>query len=88
MAKTTRFYEACYFKKPMITLEGTQDSYYVKEKGIGMVLDLSNIDTAVEQLSRLTLREIEEMIQHYNEVPAPIYTYNNEHEELLNKLEI
>lgn len=85
-AKTTRFYEACYFKKPMITLKGTQDSYYVTDKGIGLVLDLSDIDSSVEQLSKLTLKEINEMVKCYNEVSADVYTYSNEHEKLIEKL--
>lgn len=87
-AKTTRFYEACYFKKPMITLEGTQDSHYVKEKGIGIVLDLSNIDSSVESLSKLTLQQIEEMVKCYSKVPIDVYTYGNEHEELIKKLKM
>lgn len=86
-AKTTRFYEACYFKKPMITLEGTQDSYYVKDKGIGMVLNLSDVDLSVEQLSKLTFQQLDNMTKCYNKVSTDVYTYGDEHRELIKKLE-
>ena len=85
-AKTTRFYEACYFKTPMITLEGSQDSYYVKEKGIGIELDLSNKNLAVKQLSELSMQQIEEMTNSYEKVSPDVYTYGREHQELIEKL--
>ncbi len=85
-AKTTRFYEACFFKKPMITLVGTQDSYFVIEKGIGLALDLCNLNQSVKQLSQLTKSQINEMIKNYDNVSPDVYTYNNEHSELVEKL--
>lgn len=87
-AKTTRFYEACFFKKPMIAQSNTQDGEYITKKGIGIEIPLSDIDQAVKMICSLSKEKIEKMTQNIINVPEKIYTYTDEHQILIDKIEI
>jgi succinoglycan biosynthesis protein ExoL len=82
-AKTTRFYEACLFKKPMITQAKTQDALFISKYNIGIKLDLSDINKSVNQLIQLSKSDINQMTNNFQDVPIEVYTYGDEHEKLI-----
>lgn len=86
-AKTTRFYEACFFQKPMITQAGTQDASVVSKYNVGIELDLSDVISSVERLCHLDNSRLRQMENNYKHVPMDLFTYNNEHEKLVAILE-
>ena len=85
-AKTTRFYEACFFNKPMISQKGSQDSLIVKKYGIGIDIDLSDINKTALEVNKLSLEDITSMKLKFKKVPSEVFKYRTEHEDLLKKL--
>jgi len=85
-ARTNRFYEACYFQRPMLCQHGTQDAAVVEEYEIGMSIDLADVDAAVMRILRLSDAELEQWTSRVKRLPRELYVYSGEHEELLNRL--
>jgi len=85
-AKTIRFYESCYFKKPVFVQSGTEDCKTVEQYGIGICLDLENIEKTVEYILSTSEDEISEWEKNINELPVHVYLYSDEHEKLITLL--
>jgi hypothetical protein len=68
-AKTTRFYEACFFKKPMITQKHTQDYKVISQYDIGISLDLSDVKSSISELSKLNWDSLKKFNMNYNKLP-------------------
>jgi succinoglycan biosynthesis protein ExoL len=85
-AKTIRFYESCYFKKPIFVQAGTEDCKTVEQYGIGICLGLENIEKTVEYILSLSEDEISEWEKNMNALPEHIYMYSDEHEKLITLL--
>lgn len=58
LAKTNRFYESGFYKTPMISSIGTQDSKKVDELNIGIVIDLSDLKKCLRQVEDVTLLQV------------------------------
>lgn len=67
-ARTNRFYEAGFFKKPMIAAAGTKDADKVIEYGVGLVLNLGDIYKSVNDLGTLSCEMIIEMVKNYDNI--------------------
>lgn len=85
-ARTNRFYEACYFQKPMIAQVGTQDGQVIEELGLGICLDLSDIEGAARSILEISDTDLERWRANIGRLPEKTYTYTNEHEQLLEAL--
>lgn len=85
-ARTNRFYEACYFKKPMICQAGTEDARVVEALHIGMAVDLSKPEEVVSLLKAITEEQMDIWRENLNRLPKAIYMYDDEHEILANFL--
>ena len=87
-AQTNRFYEACFFKKPLITLLDSADARAVINLGIGFSVDLSNTTKAVDFLqSKLNKDYLSSLTSNINSVPKNVYLYMDDHERLINLIE-
>ncbi|OPX84753.1 MAG: hypothetical protein A4E53_03810 [Pelotomaculum sp. PtaB.Bin104] len=86
-ARTNRFYEACYFKKPMFAQKGTEDCRVIEALGLGAGVDLSNIEASVERILRITRAELNQWRRNLALLPEGVYKLTNEHEQLLSMLE-
>lgn len=62
---------------------GTQDGKVVDEHGLGIVVDLNNIDATVDALSGVGTDELNRWHQNVTRLPKQLYTYTDEHERLL-----
>lgn len=78
-ARTNRFYEACFFNIPMITQRNTEDCKIVEKFQIGLCLDLSNIQKAVEQLLSINNDQFIKWEHKIKNIPEDIYIYKFEH---------
>ncbi len=85
-ARTNRFYEACFFKKPMIVQSGGEDAKSVMKLGIGEAFDLSDVDSVVEKILNIKHDDIEIWKYQIENIPERIFHYTDEHEELFNVL--
>ncbi|MEO8568573.1 MAG: hypothetical protein ABI419_05545 [Ginsengibacter sp.] len=85
-ARTNRFYEAGYFNTPMITQEGTKDSFRAKEYNIGITIDLGDIETCVQELSKLNINEIEKLKNNFENINEKTFIITNDYDDVDNFL--
>jgi hypothetical protein len=85
-AKTVRFYESCYFNKPVFVQAGTEDCKAVQQYSIGVCLDLGNIEKTVSDILSLSDDEILNWKNNMSKVPEHVYKFTNEHKQLIESL--
>lgn len=85
-AKTNRFYEAGFFKKPVIVSKGTKDSEFVSANEYGMILDLGNRSESIEKLLSLQPQVVRKWEQELTKVPPENFCYSNEFEKVTRML--
>lgn len=81
-ARTCRFYESCYFQRPLFTQQGTEDARIVEERNIGTSFDLSRVDESVARILRLSADELVRWKQNALNLPDELSTYTDEHQRL------
>jgi succinoglycan biosynthesis protein ExoL len=82
-ARTFRFYDSCFFKKPMFVQAGSQDGRVVETSGLGACLDLGDIEGAVERILGISEKELTRWRQNISHLPKDMYVYSEEHKQLL-----
>jgi succinoglycan biosynthesis protein ExoL len=85
-ARTNRFYEACYFRKPIIAAAGTQDGKAVDEHKIGLCIDLHNKTQSLDILLVLNSERLDTWRRNVASLPKRLYVYGAEHRNLLQQL--
>jgi succinoglycan biosynthesis protein ExoL len=78
LAKTNRFYEACYFRRPQICQAGTKDAKKVIELGIGISVDLADVAGSAAAIAAITRNQLAYMADRLEQLPADVYTYSGE----------
>ena len=82
-ARTNRFYEACYFRRPMIVLAGGDEGQEVAERGIGYLVHLRPPEeAAADIIQALTPDNIAHWHANVSLVPDEVCVYTDEHEKL------
>ena len=81
-ARTNRFYEACYFGKPMITQKGTEDGRVVEDLDIGLNIDLSDTDSVIKAVKAITPEMLRRWQENLRSLPKEVFMYKDEHKEL------
>lgn len=85
-ARTVRFYEACAHNRPVVVQAGTEDARVVLEHNIGMVLDLSDVNRAVNELLSITTDRVTEWRHNLEELPREMFVHSDEYQRLRVKL--
>lgn len=86
-ARAIRFYEACYFKKPVIVQAETEDSKYVDKYDIGLIIDMrDDIEQVVEKVKSITEEDLTRWKENLEKLPESIYVYQDEHNKLVQKI--
>jgi succinoglycan biosynthesis protein ExoL len=87
VCNTNRFYEACYFRKPIISFSFCEDGKRVQDYSIGMVLDSYNIELNVELLqNELTEEKIAFWNKNLMNLTEDLYYFGKEKEIMKNKI--
>lgn len=86
-ARTNRFYEACFFKKPIIAQDGSIDCHFVKKLQIGLCLDLNHIQQSVDKLLNINNDQLLLWASKIKNISEDVYIYKDEHILLYEKLE-
>lgn len=81
---SNRFYQACFYNKPLIAQKGTQDSKRVEDYNIGLTIDLSDFEYSDKQIQSISDEMIDNWQENMKKMPPEIYTYSDEHEQLIN----
>jgi len=77
-ARPNRFYEACLYKKPLISRNGSNDSVVVSQNNIGFVLDEVIPSEAAHALGNITSQDISEWQSQMKKLPESVYQYTTE----------
>ena len=85
-SRTNRFYQACYFRSPMITQQGTPDASQVEKHNIGFSIDLLNKRDALAKILSIKQKEIDTWKKNSLDLPEHIYVLTDEYDKLLEKL--
>lgn len=81
-AKTNRFYEAGYFKKPIIVNEGSNDARFVVKAKNGLVIDLTNVNKAVSSILELNKQQLATFSSAYLVISPSTFEYSDEFDDL------
>ena len=81
-ARPNRFYEACLYRKPLITRDGSNDSIVVNEMNIGCLLDDVVPKDAADSLASISLDEVLQWHLQMKKLPVSVYQHTTEAEHL------
>lgn len=81
-ARTCRFYESCYFRKPLIGQADTVEGAVIGRLNIGIIVDAMNLDDLTIQLQSVTQGDLRLWESHIAELPASVYLYTSEYSQL------
>jgi hypothetical protein len=85
-SRTHRFYQACYYKKPMITQINTPDADQNHLHNIGFSIDLVNKQEAIKRILNVNFSDISDWKTNMKNVPQEVYLLRDEYKQLLDKL--
>lgn len=77
-ARSNRFYESCFFRKPIITRKGCRDAIEVERLGIGLTIDDGEPGTFARSISQITYDKLREWDANLARVPPETYLYTHE----------
>lgn len=86
ICRSNRFYESCFFKKPIISVLGSGDANEVERYGIGIIISDQRIEAVVNKLSGITSDDISRCQENLTKLPRKIYMYTTEIDELKSTL--
>jgi succinoglycan biosynthesis protein ExoL len=86
LAKTNRFYESMAYGIPIIVQSGTMDAIYVKKFGLGLVLDMADIECSILKLLSIKDSDVSLWKLNIENLEDSIFLYSNEHEKLFEAL--
>jgi succinoglycan biosynthesis protein ExoL len=81
-ARTNRYYECCYFKKPMIVLEESGDADDVRMYDIGKIIYNDDVRHIVKQINEITINDIIKWESNMKKLRKDIYLYTDEGDRL------
>ena len=80
-ARTNRFFESCYFQKPLISLKGGEEGAEVESKDIGITISLLDSDVVSKLLE--SFEALPRWRFNLGQLPVSRYRYTSEHVDLL-----
>jgi succinoglycan biosynthesis protein ExoL len=81
-ARTNRYYESLFYKKPMFVLEGSGDSFSVLDRKIGIIVNRESINETVNKIAHIGKDEIEGITINVLKLPDEVYSYTDENYKL------
>lgn len=81
--RTNRFYEACFFGKPMIGQLGSADGAMIESYDVGLTIDVAKPDEAVAHLRAISPADLDRWTANLQRLPADVYIFSDEHRRLL-----
>ena len=87
ICRSNRFYESCYFQKPIISLVGSGDGIEVERYKIGMIIHDQSIEKVVDVLSGISPDDLARWQENLSKLPRKVYVYTTEADELKGALE-
>lgn len=80
--RPNRFFESCFFKKPVFAREGAHFATDVARFEIGKVIKGYDLSEVVNEIREITEADLKIWKQNLNDLPQDFYTYSSESQEL------
>ena len=77
-SQSSRYYEACLFRKPLIVRAGCADADGVRKHDIGLVLDAVAVEEATAAIGEVPLEDWRRWRENAAAVPPPVYLSSGE----------
>lgn len=81
-ARSNRFYESCYFQKPLVARKGSGDAVEIDKYGIGLILDRDNEADIIRTFCSLHPSLVLSWQKNMQLLPKSVYLYTSEYEHL------
>lgn len=85
-ARTNRYYEACFFRKPIIALFGSADAHEVERYNIGMSVEGGDVAKTVDLIVNTIPLEYRLWLNNLANLPKEVFLYTTEHRQLAEKI--
>lgn len=79
MARTIRFYEACAYARPVLVQKGTPHASFVRKFNIGKVIDMSNVNLAIDQIQSISSKDVEVWKSNLLKLDRSFFVHSNEY---------
>jgi len=86
MARTIRFYEACAYGRPVLVQKGTPHALIVSELDIGKVIDMKNINMAIDQILSINPEDIKTWEKNLLKIDRRLFIHTDEFKKLYQTL--
>ena len=87
ICRSNRFYEACFFRKPMLSFSFCEDGKEINNLKIGLTFTSYNISESLLIAQReLNYCNLSQWRQNLKSLPSEVYLFHDEHVELAKKL--
>ena len=77
-ARPNRFYESCFFQKPLVSRDGSQDAVDVARYGIGYVMKEVDPVEGARRIAELSSDQLVNWSQNMQSLPHSVYSYTTE----------
>ena len=85
-ARSNRLYQAGWYGTPVIGQVDKDDSTVLAEHGLGMTLDVTDVERSVAAFQDLDRADVTAWRRNFATVPESVFALSNEHEHLLDAL--
>jgi len=86
-ARRCRFYESCFFQKPIIAFWDSEDGRIVEELKIGVCVDFNDIPRTINRVLSITCEDISMWHHNIENLPKKIFVYTDDHERLIKEIQ-
>ena len=78
VCRSNRFYESCFFKKPIITIADSGDAVEVERYGLGLLIRDQGIDAIISAIAEITKQDLNKWRRNFENLPRNVYMYGSE----------
>ena len=86
ICRSNRFYESCFFKKPIISVAGSGDAHEVERYNIGLIVRDQSIKKTAEAICEISCSDLIQWHDNLLKLPKEAYLYTAESDELNNAI--
>lgn len=87
VCRSNRFYESCYFARPLVSLAGSGDGDEVARYGIGLVIDDQSPPAVCAAVAAVSHDDLARWSANLTALPRSVYLYESEQERLRSAVE-
>jgi succinoglycan biosynthesis protein ExoL len=85
--RPNRFFESCYFKKPLLVRAGCHCAMEVEQYGIGKLIHGITMEEIFSEFASISYEDISEWTRHMHDLPESVYLYIDEAKNLQYEME-